>query len=257
MKALKKWFTLVELIVVITILAILGTIAFISLQGYSADARNTKRSSDLASIQSAMSTAITQGASVMSYAVNDNTADSRVSDINIGGTSATAGTDYEAGHINYSALALKAADFTDPSANVPYNIGVTSRAGGKYEIAATIEKGATKLAKVVGDYSARGTSTVTGAAASGSTIFVITSTADINKFKIGDTISTTPSRTISAISPNGLTLTISGTVFGSGVTTVALANAESAGLIDKYDAVATSGSNEVTEGSTVNYPYTY
>jgi prepilin-type N-terminal cleavage/methylation domain-containing protein len=40
-------FTLIELIVVITILAILGTIAFISLQGYSADARNSKRLQDI------------------------------------------------------------------------------------------------------------------------------------------------------------------------------------------------------------------
>jgi len=49
-KSTKKAFTLVELIVVITILAILGTIAFISLQGYSADARNTKRTSDTSSL---------------------------------------------------------------------------------------------------------------------------------------------------------------------------------------------------------------
>ncbi len=43
-------FTLVELIVVITILAILGTIGFLSLQGYSSSARDSTRSSDLASI---------------------------------------------------------------------------------------------------------------------------------------------------------------------------------------------------------------
>ena len=42
-----KAFTLVELIVVITILAILWTIAFISLQGYSANARDSVRISNL------------------------------------------------------------------------------------------------------------------------------------------------------------------------------------------------------------------
>jgi prepilin-type N-terminal cleavage/methylation domain-containing protein len=47
-------FTLIELIVVITILAILGTIAFISLQGHSASARNSKRLSDVNSINTAM-----------------------------------------------------------------------------------------------------------------------------------------------------------------------------------------------------------
>jgi len=46
-----KAFTLVELIVVITILAILWTIAFISLQWYSRDARDSTRISDINSIE--------------------------------------------------------------------------------------------------------------------------------------------------------------------------------------------------------------
>jgi prepilin-type N-terminal cleavage/methylation domain-containing protein len=46
-----KWFTLVELIVVITILAILGTIAFISLQWHSRNARDSVRINDMASIK--------------------------------------------------------------------------------------------------------------------------------------------------------------------------------------------------------------
>jgi len=48
------WFTLVELIVVIAILAILGTISFISLIGYSQDARNSKVSSDMRSLITAI-----------------------------------------------------------------------------------------------------------------------------------------------------------------------------------------------------------
>lgn len=46
----KHWFTLVELIVVITILAILWTIAFISLQWYSLNARDWVRISDMKNI---------------------------------------------------------------------------------------------------------------------------------------------------------------------------------------------------------------
>jgi prepilin-type N-terminal cleavage/methylation domain-containing protein len=46
----EKAFTLVELIVVITILAILWTISFISIQGYSVSARNSKRISDIAQL---------------------------------------------------------------------------------------------------------------------------------------------------------------------------------------------------------------
>ncbi len=56
----KKAFTLVELIVVITILAILWTIAFISLQWYSRDARDTTRKSDVWSIETSLTLFETQ-----------------------------------------------------------------------------------------------------------------------------------------------------------------------------------------------------
>jgi len=49
-----KAFTLVELIVVITILAILWTIAFISLQWYSRDARDSTRTADLWNIKTSL-----------------------------------------------------------------------------------------------------------------------------------------------------------------------------------------------------------
>jgi prepilin-type N-terminal cleavage/methylation domain-containing protein len=50
----KNAFTLVELIVVITILAILGTIAFISLQWYSKDARDSIRISDTSNMETSL-----------------------------------------------------------------------------------------------------------------------------------------------------------------------------------------------------------
>jgi prepilin-type N-terminal cleavage/methylation domain-containing protein len=50
----KQAFTLVELIVVITILAILWTIAFISLQWYSKDARDSIRISDISSMKTSL-----------------------------------------------------------------------------------------------------------------------------------------------------------------------------------------------------------
>jgi len=56
----KKAFTLVELIVVITILVILATIAFISLQWFSKYARNSTRASDLASINKVLSLYVTE-----------------------------------------------------------------------------------------------------------------------------------------------------------------------------------------------------
>jgi len=56
----QKAFTLVELIVVITILAILWTIAFISLQWYSKDTRNSVRLSDLSNIDKMLSIKIVE-----------------------------------------------------------------------------------------------------------------------------------------------------------------------------------------------------
>ena len=50
----KYAFTLVELIVVITILAILWTIAFISLQWYSKDARDSIRISDVSNMKTSL-----------------------------------------------------------------------------------------------------------------------------------------------------------------------------------------------------------
>lgn len=60
MKLFRKWFTLVELIVVITILAILGTIAFISLQWYAKDARDSVRIQDVANIKKSLELFVTE-----------------------------------------------------------------------------------------------------------------------------------------------------------------------------------------------------
>ena len=47
---ISKWFTVVELVVVITILSILWSIAFVAIWWYQMNARNSKRSFDLSSI---------------------------------------------------------------------------------------------------------------------------------------------------------------------------------------------------------------
>ncbi|NDK08128.1 prepilin-type N-terminal cleavage/methylation domain-containing protein, partial [Candidatus Gracilibacteria bacterium] len=159
MKNIKKQgFTLVELIVVITILAILGSIAFISLQGYSSDARNSKRTSDLGSLQSALSTQLAQGQAILSFvtSVSANRIDNTLATTAIGGTGIIYGTDYDAGTINYAALpSVKQVDFQDPTEQA-YAFGATTKKNGQYELAATIEQGqGAKIAKVQGTYSPR------------------------------------------------------------------------------------------------------
>lgn len=51
-------FTLVELIVVITILAILGTIGFLSIGGYSSRARDSSRVADISNITKSLDLSI-------------------------------------------------------------------------------------------------------------------------------------------------------------------------------------------------------
>ncbi|ATU05611.1 hypothetical protein BKN14_04155 [Candidatus Gracilibacteria bacterium HOT-871] len=57
----KKAFTLVELIIVITILAVLAAIAFLNLNGYTGDARDSVRVSDLKNIQKTMELSLGEG----------------------------------------------------------------------------------------------------------------------------------------------------------------------------------------------------
>ena len=53
-KHLKKGFSLVELLVVITIIAILSVVAYTAVGGQTAKARNSKRQQDLSAIQSSL-----------------------------------------------------------------------------------------------------------------------------------------------------------------------------------------------------------
>ena len=122
MKNTNKAFTLVELIVVITILAILGTIAFISLQGYSQDAKNSKVVSDTRTIVTAIETKLTEGKITMAGVV-DNTNDLTDTAKNwVSGkfaTGSTLGTDgtYKVGKVNFVGLRQNGADFKDNDSN--------------------------------------------------------------------------------------------------------------------------------------------
>ena len=60
MKKLREGFTLIELIVVVTILGILATIGYLSMLLYAQSARNSSRVSDIRTIQKALGLFITQ-----------------------------------------------------------------------------------------------------------------------------------------------------------------------------------------------------
>lgn len=122
----QKAFTLVELIVVITILAILGTIAFISLQGYGADAKNSKITSDLRNIASAMEAKRTQDSTSLSEFMSTPTTTNTVaasgnvtvwSGTTVAVNSNTATWAYQVWVMNFVALWQSGDDFKDPNEN--------------------------------------------------------------------------------------------------------------------------------------------
>lgn len=59
-------FTLVELIVTVTILSVLSTVGFVSLAGYAQDARNAVKETDLSMIESAITHQVALGQNVRS-----------------------------------------------------------------------------------------------------------------------------------------------------------------------------------------------
>jgi len=245
----KKAFTLVELIVVITILAILGTIAFISLQGYSADARNSKRTQDINSIAGTINIKTTEWSALAGFvttvAAND------LGTPSIAGTGVAA-TKYDAGTPNYTALGIKAVDFQDPN-GPDYPVGITTLKEGQYEIAASVENGnGAKTAKINGTYRARVT-TSTGTISNGTwaiTKSLTLSSSDIGKFMKSDTIdinTTTPivGKVISKISPDGSTIYFAADIGDTSTATeVNLSADETTGLIKSTTTISTPVTND-------------
>jgi len=113
----KAAFTLVELIVVITILAILGTIAFISLQGNTQDAKNSKVVSDVANLAKKISVVNAQGTTFGDMVVaGTSPAAANFADVTINGTGAVAsGGTFTTGTADFGAIGEDAASFKDNS----------------------------------------------------------------------------------------------------------------------------------------------
>ncbi len=234
MKRTTKAFTLVELIVVITILAILGTIAFISLQGYSADARNSKRTSDINNIISAMSIKIAEGGWISSFVTADSA--TAVSSSSYGWTGSTLNTDYFAGKPNYTALGVKQAEFVDPNGQ-DYKIGATLTGDARYELAASLEDAGARKALVKGNYVSRNAAAnnkvATISSVSGKVVTL--APASTNVFKTWDFVNITWGTAVNGVkilnvARDWITLTFAADV-AVNQTTITLAADETAGLI--------------------------
>ena len=157
----KKAFTLVELIVVITILAILGTIAFISLQGYSGEAKNSKVTSDLRNIASALETSSTRnGTILLDVVTNTWTYTDNAVTWNFWGTGVSSGTlsttNYSIGSVNFSTIGQNGEDFKDPNSGTPakdYVFWVVTTGQFKaYQLAWEVIENDVKKARITGTY---------------------------------------------------------------------------------------------------------
>ncbi len=167
-----KGFTLVELIVVITILAILATIGFLSLQGYTSDAKNTKTQANLRTVSSSLvnEQAITQQGF-------DNYMVMGTGNTFSGGTTYTGGTiygsgvltftggSYFAGTLDAAKLRIDGSKFFDTNATDknlrPYAVGAAAvnettnnktRQRTVFQVAATLNNAGVETALVEGTY---------------------------------------------------------------------------------------------------------
>lgn len=263
------WFTLVELIIVITILAILGTIWFVSFQWYTSNARDTKRTNDLASLISAIE-AKRAGNSL-----------SLVSFVSWTGamvswTSFSSGwiawkvsptiTEYKAWVVDFTLLWVSADWFKDPN-NVDYSFWASSFKWGVYQLAATLENSDNPESLVKWNYSARTSTWVKVIPTSrDKSVLEIVNTADFTKFNVWDYIkdSTTNSCSLSwstasikSISSDLKYLTLSwATATVSTGCTVQLKTDEMSGLIGDYSTKSPGVDwTPVKDWDTANLPY--
>ncbi len=165
MRNTRSAFTLVELIVVITILAILGTIAFISLQGYSQEARNSKVTSDIRNLVTAIETdAARNGTQPDTLVINDPLTANEVSGDFASGTLLDNSTNYSVGNLDLATLGQGSEDFTDPNGDGAEYLYAAATTNGfsAYQLAGEIVDEGTVMARVQGNYYKVNTNDVDG-----------------------------------------------------------------------------------------------
>lgn len=144
----KKWFTLVELIIVITILAILATIAFISFQGYSAESRDAKVKSEIGNMRNDIEIEMSKWVSVLNFASDTG---SNLTALSLGWTWVTITTsNYKAWNVNKTLLGTNTTN--------TYKIWATTLVGWAYQLAWKVSANG-DMAYVLGNYSARNNTT--------------------------------------------------------------------------------------------------
>ncbi|OIP53282.1 hypothetical protein AUK10_02520 [Candidatus Gracilibacteria bacterium CG2_30_37_12] len=245
-------FTLVELIVVITILVILGTIAFLNLGGMSATARDSQRTSDLNQISTQIMVAqAKQGIAYMTM-LSGTTANTLTEVNNLGGAAINSGS-YLGGDVNYTVLGIDSAKMSDPTSGgtIKYKMGATSIAGGSYELAAILEESQTAL--VMGTFTSRNAQATGTIVSIGANNTITLSNTDIGKFFVNDFVRNgTYTGTINKVVINGaagVSLSLSTT---PPTTTTGSLNL---GAVDATGLIRGSGSINPVVNKGTNLPY--
>ena len=248
-------FTLVELIVVITILAILGTIGFMSIKGYTKEAGNATVVEELDTLSRGINLKVAEGGWLMAFVT---TGTSKLDTLpSLSGIAATA-TNYDAGTPNYTALSVKADEFRDPNGN-DYRIGATTTAGGRMEMAGVVNIDGENQAVVKGTYIGRtiADTTITDLASVSGKVITLNA-IDTNTFSTNDTVTLTDSVdaannvdvVIKKVARDGVTLTFSSNV-ASSFDWIQLKADETTGLIESRD----TADQVVVNGSGSTLPY--
>lgn len=203
-------FTLVELIVVITILAILATVGFVSYQQWISQSKNTVRSTDLTNLKGLISMKHNDGVKISRFVASADAAVGYVGNKwtgaampRVAGSNSTA-NDLFSGELYYGILGLND-EMHDPENKIKsgeskgqaYRFGGTDRKGGQFQLAATLAGNQIKAIQV-GTYNDRHIGEITGTWQSDNRTFKpdAASMSDAGKLLIGDVLTdkTTPTK---------------------------------------------------------------
>jgi len=145
-----NWFTLVELVITVTIIAILATVWFISYNWIIWNSKNSKVSSQMSQLSRSLELWKTEWINIFSFVLEEN--ENTLLNPSISWTE-TSNSLYKAWKVNYLAMNYKKDNY---EGNIDYRIWATKKLSTKHEIAWYIEDETLwRLAKITWNYKAR------------------------------------------------------------------------------------------------------